>query len=154
MNAEIFHDAISLLPEELLQDVDALRQKKRTPWKGVIAAAACVCLLMGAWALHNGGIKAESGSSAPNRAEDAGAGMEHSQDCSQISPMEAIIVEVQNDRIIVLPGSTYTSIAEPVTVMLTELENIPTLTKDQRIYIYYTEKTTPLFPYQIEVIDE
>ena len=57
--------------------------------------------------------------------------------------MEAIIVEVRNDRIIVLPGSTYTSIAEPVTVMLTELENIPTLTKDQRIYIYYTKKTHP-----------
>ena len=153
MNAETFHDAISLLPEEMVADVDRLRQRKSTPWKGVIAAAACVCLLVGVWALHNGGIKAESGNSAPNCAEDAGAGMEHSQDCSQTTPMEAIIVEVQEDRIIVLPGSTYTSIAEPVTVMLTELKDIPTLSEDQRIYIYYTENTNPLFPYEIEVIN-
>ena len=155
MNAEIFHDAISLLPEELLQDVDALRQKKRTPWKGMLAAAACICLLISSWVLYNGGIKAESGSSAPNRAEDGEVGMEHSQDCSQTTPMEATIVKVEEDRIYVYPHSDPPAFySQPTSVLLTELEDIPKLTENQRIRIYFLEKTNPLIPYKIEIIDE
>jgi hypothetical protein len=63
-------------------------------------------------------------------------------------------VEVQEDRIIVLPGETLTSIAQPMTVMLTQLEDIPQLIKNQRIRIYYKENTNPLIPYKIEVTDE
>lgn len=155
MNAENLQDAISLLPEEMVADVDRLRRKKPNPWKGVIAAAACICLLTGLWTLHNGGIKAESGSAAPDRYYSDGAGMESAESNSQIAPMMvATVVEVQEDRIIVLPGETLTSIAQPITVMLTELEEIPKLTKNQRIRIYYKENTNPLIPYKIEVIDE
>lgn len=155
MNAENLQDAISLLPEEMVADVDRLRRKKPNPWKGVIAAAACICLLTGLWTLQNGGIKAESGSAAPDRYYSDGAGMESAESNSQIAPMMvATVVEVQEDRIIILPGETLTSIAQPITVMLTELEEIPKLTKNQRIRIYYKEKTNPLIPYKIEVIDE
>ena len=155
MNAENLQDAISLLPEEMVADVDRLRRKKPNPWKGVIAAAACICLLTSLWVLQNGGIKAESGSAAPDRYYSDGAGMESAESNSQIAPMMvATVVEVQEDRIIVLPGETLTSIAQPMTVMLTELEEIPRLTKNQRIRIYYKEKTNPLIPYKIEVIDE
>ena len=155
MNAENLQDAISLLPEEMVADVDRLRRKKPNPWKGVIAAAACICLLTSLWVLQNGGIKAESGSAAPDRYYSDGAGMESAESNSQIAPMMvATVVEVQEDRIIVLPGETLTSIAQPITVMLTELEEIPRLTKNQRIRIYYKESTNPLIPYKIEVIDE
>lgn len=155
MNAEQLQDAISLLPEEMVADVDRLRRKKPNPWKGVIAAAACICLLTGLWTLQNGGIKAESGSAAPDRYHDGSVGMESAESNSQIAPMMvATVVEVQEDRIIVLPGETLTSIAQPITVMLTELEEIPRLTKNQRIRIYYKENTNPLIPYKIEVIDE
>lgn len=155
MNAENLQDAISLLPEEMVADVDRLRRKKPNPWKGVIAAAACICLLTSLWVLQNGGIKAESGSAAPDRYYSDGAGMESAESNSQIAPMMvATVVEVQEDRIIVLPGETLTSIAQPMTVMLTELEEIPRLTKNQRIRIYYKESTNPLIPYKIEVIDE
>lgn len=155
MNAEQLQDAISLLPEEMVADVDRLRREKPNPWKGVIAAAACICLLTGLWVLQNGGIKAESGSAAPDRYYSDGAGMESAESNSQIAPMMiATVVEVQEDRIIILPGETLTSIAQPMTVMLTELEEIPKLTKNQRIRIYYKEKTNPLIPYKIEVIDE
>ena len=155
MNAENLQDAISLLPEEMVADVDRLRRKKSNPWKGVIAAAACICLLTSLWVLQNGGIKAESGSAAPDRYYSDGAGMESAESNSQIAPMMvATVVEVQEDRIIVLPGETLTSIAQPMTVMLTELEEIPRLTKNQRIRIYYKESTNPLIPYKIEVIDE
>lgn len=155
MNAENLQDAISLLPEEMVADVDRLRRKKPNPWKGVIAAAACICLLTSLWVLQNGGIKAESGSAAPDRYYSDGAGMESAESNSQIAPMMvATVVEVQEDRIIVLPGETLTSIAQPMTVMLTELEEIPRLTKNQRIRIYFLEKTNPLIPYKIEIIDE
>lgn len=155
MNAENLQDAISLLPEEMVADVDQLRRKKPNPWKGVIAAAACICLLTGLWTLQNGGIKAESGSAAPDRYYNDNAGMESAESNSQVAPrMTATVVEVQEDRIIVLPGETLTSIAQPITVMLTQLEDIPTLEKNQRIRIYYNEKTDPLIPYKIEIIDE
>lgn len=155
MNAENLQDAISLLPEEMVADVDQLRRKKPNPWKGVIAAAACLCVLLGLWSLGNGGIKAESGSAAPDRYFNDDAGMESAESNSQVAPgMTATVVEVQEDRIIVLPGETLTSIAQPITVMLTQLEDIPTLEKNQRIRIYYNEKTDPLIPYKIEIIDE
>ena len=155
MNAEQLQDAISLLPEEMVADVDRLRRKKPNPWKGVIAAAACICLLTGLWVLQNGGIKAESGNSAPDRVEDAGAGMEHSQDCSQTTPMEATIVKVEEDRIYVYPHSDPPAFySQPTSVLLTELEDIPKLTENQRIRIYFMEKTNPLIPYKIEIIDE
>ena len=38
--------------------------------------------------------------------------------------------------------------------VLTELEDIPKLTENQRIRIYFLEKTNPLIPYKIEIIDE
>lgn len=155
MNAEQLQDAISLLPEEMVADVDRLRQRKSTPWKGVIAVAACICLLTGLWVLQNGGIKAESGSAAPDRYHDGSVGMESAESNSQAAPMMvATVVEVQEDQIIILPGETVTSIAQPITVMLTQLEDIPKLTKNQRIRIYYKEKTNPLIPYKIEIIDE
>jgi len=155
MNAENLQDAISLLPEEMVADVDQLRRKKPNPWKGVIAAAACLCVLLGLWSLGNGGIKAESGSAAPDRYYNDDAGMESFESNSQVAPMMvATVVEVQEDRIIVLPGETLTSIAQPITVMLTQLEDIPTLEKNQRIRIYFNEKTDPLIPYKIEIIDE
>lgn len=155
MNAEQLQDAISLLPEEMVADVDQLRRKKPNPWKGIIAAAACLCVLVGLWSLGNGGIKAESGSAAPDRYYNDDADMESAESNSQVAPgMTATVVEVQEDRIIVLPGETLTSIAQPITVMLTQLEDIPTLEKNQRIRIYYNEKTDPLIPYKIEIIDE
>lgn len=156
MNAETLQDAISLLPEEMITDVDRLRRKKHTPWKGLVAAAACLCLLVGLWSLGNGGMKAESGSSAPDRYFNySGAGMESdSAESTQTMFMVAKVLEVQEDRIIVLPGETVTSIAQPITVMLTQLEDIPQLTKNQRIRIYYKEETNPMIPYKIEIMDE
>lgn len=156
MNAENLQDAISLLPEEMVADVDRLRRKKPNPWKGVIAAAACICLLTGLWTLQNGGIKAESGNSAPDRYYSDGAGMESAESNSQIAPMMiATIVKVEEDRIYVYPHSDPPAFySQPTSVLLTELEDIPKLTENQRIRIYFLEKTNPLIPYKIEIIDE
>lgn len=49
MNAEILHDALNLLPEDLIAETDALRQAKKPniiPWKRILPIAACLCLIL------------------------------------------------------------------------------------------------------------
>ena len=154
MNAENLHDAISLLPEALLEDVDRLRRKKPVHWKPIAALAACLCLVAGLGLWFNGGIKAESGSAAPDNYYTNDISKESATGHSVTEPMTAVVVQVLNDRIIVLPGNVLTDVAQPVTVMLTELENTPVLTENQRITIYCKEYTEPLVPYRIEIITE
>lgn len=154
MNAELLHDAISLLPEKMLRDVDQLRRQKTVPWKSIAALAACLCLVAGLWTLQNGGIKAESSNAAPDRYYSDDASMESATGNSTSEPMFATVIEVYEDRIVVLPGEELTDIAQPITVMLTDLENVPKLTENQRIRIYYSEKADPLITYQIEIADE
>ena len=154
MNAETLHDAISLLPEALLTDVDRLRRKKSVPWRSIAALAACLCMVAGLWTLGSGGIKAESGSSAPENYYANDASKESATGHSITEPMSAVIVQVLDDRITVLPGDVLTDIAQPITVMLTELEDTPALAENQRIVIYCEEYTDPLVPYRIEIIAE
>ena len=54
MKTENLVDALGLLPEELLEEADLLRQKKRFPWKPVTALAACLCLVAGLWFMNPG----------------------------------------------------------------------------------------------------
>ena len=44
IDAERLQDAITLLPEDLLAPVDALRKRKRTFWKPIAAVAASFLL--------------------------------------------------------------------------------------------------------------
>lgn len=49
MNASFLHDALTLLPEDLIAETDALRQAKKPriiPWKKVLPMAACLCLIL------------------------------------------------------------------------------------------------------------
>ena len=148
MNPELLHDAISLLPTDLLADVDHLRQKKAKPWKGLLAAAACLCLVVGLWHILPDDMKAMDAENGN------GMGMDYqSAESATAAPMTATVIEVQEDQIIVLPGEVFTD-TQPVTVLLTELEDIPVLEANQNIRIYYSETTDPLIPYRIEVIDE
>ena len=50
MNPENIHDALNLLPDDLIAEADALRQKdkKTIPWKRLIPMAACFALILGA----------------------------------------------------------------------------------------------------------
>lgn len=60
MMEEKLLDAMALLPEEMLEETDRLRQKKRTPWKGLAALAACLCLVAGLWLIQPRGKSAEN----------------------------------------------------------------------------------------------
>lgn len=158
MNADMLHDAISLLPEELLVPVDALRQKKQFPWRPVAALAACACLVVGLWMFSPAVSKDSTNGSAMAPEEGIGDGalgsiadqitLESGTTCS----LRATVVEVAEDSLIVQLGN-----AETVTVQLNALEQPITVSPGQMIKLYCKEipcDTAPLVPYRIEIIQE
>jgi hypothetical protein len=157
MNPEQLHDAISLLPEDLLEPVDQLRQKKRIPWKSVAVLAACMCLVLGLWSLFPDDMK-----SADNAGRLPDKGFSNisdsiTQESENCTTLVATVLEVAQDHITVLPGEQLTDIAKPDTVKLTKLETIPPLKKGQRIKLYFDENpynNQPLVPYRIEIIED
>lgn len=64
MNAEMLMDAINLLPDDILEQVDALRQRRHIPWKSLTALAACLCLVAGLWLFPPVGKSAQNMESA------------------------------------------------------------------------------------------
>lgn len=85
MTAEQFHDALSLLPMELVEEADRCRQqpkKRDIPWSRYAGLAACLVLLLGcSWLVHGmfhaGGKSAEAiltDEAAPQMRENVGAG--------------------------------------------------------------------------------
>lgn len=165
MNADNLHDAISLLPDDLLEPVDALRRKKRIPVRSLTALAACVCLVAGLWLFAPDAFRSEN--------KNAGAAMgdgifeEDSNSLSGQTPekpeaeskafLTARVVEIKEDYIVVLSGSTLTDTAKPVTVKLSNLKTVPQLEEGQSIRIYceeFPEDDQPLVPYCIEINQE
>lgn len=160
MNAEHLHDAISLLPEDLLEPVDKLRQRKPIPWKSVAALAACACLIVGLWSLlpSAGGTKSTDNGAIIEPGDGFGGifdgVVEESTTCAYLS---ATVLEVTKSHITVLPGDELTEAAGPVTVKLDKLETIPPLEKGQKIKIYcieFPDNGQPLTPYRIEIIED
>ena len=159
IKAEHIHDALSLLPEELLTPVDALRRKKRFSWKPVAALAACFALVVGLWSLFPGVANSmdNPGAAPENGSGDGFLGAvtdQNTQHSTGTTPFTATVLEIEEDRMIVLPGETLTDIAQPVTVLLDGLEDIPPLEKGQSVRIYckdVSDPTVPLIPYRIEI---
>lgn len=75
MNAEQFHDALTLLSPDLVAEADALRQRPRVParWKPLAALAACFLLVLGLGRLRifAPGYSSAAPETATNMAEDA-----------------------------------------------------------------------------------
>ena len=89
MTAEQFHDALSLLPMELVEEVDRRRQsprKKPIPWGRYVGIAACLVLLLGCSWLVNGMFHA--GSKATESA------LQEAWDTDAITAEEAAPMEV------------------------------------------------------------
>ena len=158
MNPDILQDAISLLPEELLAPVDALRRKKRFRWKPVAALAACLCLVTGLWLFSPASSKESSNGSAMIPEEGSGDGVigsitdQITEESTYVYSLTATVVEVAAEYWIVQPDGT-----EPVTVQLDRLEQPPTLSPGQKVKLYCSEipdGAVPLVPYRIEVIEE
>jgi len=160
MKPETFQDALTLLPEQLLAPVDALRRKKRLPWKPVLATAACLCLVVG---LALGYARLI----APASAEDANGNMapeqEHSTQSKTDAPTLVEVVQVEADHVYVVYAGSATgdscSLRAPIKLTFEKLPQAPALTVGQRIYIYWdAEDHDPveyaISPYRIELIEE
>lgn len=139
MNAQKLMDAMNYLPDELLEQTDALRQKKKVHWKRWAALAACLCLAAGAWLLlpevavskdSSNGAGAEDGESFSQSLHDS------CDTCIRIecSTLYATVVEVKETYIIVRCDD------EQITVSLEKYEEVPALSPGQTVYIYYIEE--------------
>lgn len=156
MNPEILHDAISRLPEDLLTPVDALRQKKRFPWKSLSALAACLCLAAGLWLFFPGGISMDnSNGSAMPPEEGLGSisdGFSQEESATQ-SPWDAKVTQVYETYILVNKAGAI------VSVSFENLEEIPEFYVGQWLYIWCNEgpwddPRGEWKPYRIEIIEE
>lgn len=77
MNAEQFHDALSLLPSDLIAETDKLRASPKSrviPWKRWVSLAACLVLIFGCgWAVVRSGLLGFSGGSMEKASFDEAA---------------------------------------------------------------------------------
>lgn len=150
ISPEMIHDALTLLPEDLIEPVDALRRRKRSHWKPVAAVAACLCLAVGLWLLAPGITADNSGTAADDALSDSTA-----QESGSVSYLTATVQELDTDCIRVMPEGLSALIA----VSLTQLEEIPELSVGQTIRIYCEEapdesiKAEKLTPYRIEIVE-
>lgn len=158
MNPDRLHDAISLLPEDLLTPVDALRQKKRFHWQSIAALAACMCLAAGLWLLPisaanekgNGGIMEPAGGRGDGFMESVTDQI--IEESTSTYALTATVTEVSEEYFIAQPED-----AEPVTVQLDTLEQVPALSPGQTVRIFckeFPDGTAPLTPYHIEIIEK
>lgn len=171
MTPETLHDAITLLPEELLIPVDRLRQKKHIPWKSVAGLAACLCLIAGLWFWNPGNQLATdsaTGNAAPEHTpmEHTGNsiadGSEHST--ANTGVLVTVIATGEDYLLVTYPQPDIfngTTDSEPSAVRLTfeNLAQAPQLQANQTIRIYFEpeqfdEKEMIIRPYQIQIIEE
>lgn len=158
MNAEQLHDAISLLPEDLLEPVDKLRQKKRISWRSVAALAACACLIVGLWSFFPGDQKAADNCGAVKEPGDGYSGLSDSvEESTTETYLLVTVLEVAQDHITVLPDAQLTGDTQSVTVMLDKLETVPILERGRQIKLYceeFSDNGQPLIPYRIEIVND
>ena len=164
MKPDVFHDAMTLLPEDLLEPVDALRQKKRFPWKSLLTTAACFCLVLG---LALGYAQIVAPASAENAAGDAAEmPMQEAVTQSQTkedAPSLVEVVEVADDHIMVVTAvensSDSCALRAPIKILFDKLSQIPALQEGQIIEIYwetedYDSAAHSIAPYRIVVSEE
>lgn len=163
MKPEQLQDAITLLPEELLQPVDALRQKKRFPWKSVLATAACLCLVVGlalGYAVILAPATAENGAA---KGEAEAPMQEVISDSTSEAPSLVEVVKVEADHILVVNANSGNSdscaLRAPIKIFFTKLPQAPVVEVGQLLELYWdTEDYDPvehaITPYRIEIVEE
>lgn len=166
MNPEALHDAVSLLPEDMLTQVDQLRQKKRVPWKSIAALVACLCLAVGLWLFFPGDMvamdSAANGAGAPEFEEP----MEGSCHSTSTKGIMVHVYSVEADHIQISEKPPEELVSENiciqtalVTLTFENLEQVPQLQAGQQIHIYFEpeqfdDKSNTVSPYKIEIIEE
>lgn len=160
IDSQNIHDALNLLPDDLLAPVEAMRQRKRFPWRSVTAVAACLCLGVGLWYFFPGATQENASGTLPEN----GTGLigTHGFSCTGI-PMnqELEVYSVGEGHITAVPVpsmelSDNICVQMPaVTVNFENLHVVPELKPGQHIRIYYEKMgKDAVSPYRIEIIKE
>ena len=161
IDSQNIHDALNLLPDDLIAPVEALRKKKPFPWKALTALVACLCLCVGLWHfLPNIAVDNLAGSMLENGSGLTGD-MEFSTSSPHIHTFE--VYEVGQDHITAVPVPKI-ELSDDIcvqisvtTVTFENLETSPELNPGQHIRIYYEDNGgdgTTVSPYRIEIIKE
>ncbi len=144
MDAECLQDAITILPEELLAPVDALRQQKRDFWKPIAAVAASLLLVVGLYHLQPLQKTAENGAFLEDAAEGAqvedhrGSHAEYSTNLAAYS-LTAKVKKTEKDHLVVsLPNG------ETAKVFFDNLEELKELSPGAEITLCFDQKPKDL----------
>ena len=160
MTAEKLIDAMHYLPEELLEQTDRLRQRRKANWKPWGALVACLCLVAGLWFINPGDKYAMDNGASPDGeylGDDAGAGKENSLTGTTATGITVYVHQVYDDHIVVKYDiSDVTADVPLITVSLAKLEQIPQLSVGQKICLYtkQEEVTDRIEPYKIIIMEE
>lgn len=168
ISGEHIHDALTLLPEELVAPVDALRRKKRIPWKGLCAVAACLCLVAGLWFLLPGAVAMDSANGSAEHAPGDGFGAVSDSvtgESAHGTILTATVLTVEEDCVTVLlgdrlPDNAVVSLAYRTEIRFDELDADPRLEQRQFIRLYFDnppelkDSDRVLYPNRIEIIED
>lgn len=160
INAEQLHDALSQLPDDLLVPVDALRQKKRFPWKALSTLAACLCLVAGLWLLFPDGVSMDSSNGSAMPPAEGFGGSSLGSICDGITSesttegcWEAEVTQVYETYILINKAGSVMSVS------FENLEEIPEFSVGQQLRIWcndgpWDNAHGEWKPYRIEIIEE
>ncbi len=158
IHPEQLHDALTLLPEDLLISADVLRRKKRIVWRPIAALAACMAMVIGLWFLFPGAVSSENNSSAERGDgivnDSSLSGIKDQADPESETSCEFITATVTKIEASYLEVSTDAS--QTVIVKLERLKTVPELMIGQRIQIYcedLSDLSQPIVPYQISIVE-
>ena len=163
MKPETFQDAMTLLPEELLTPVDALRRRKPFSWLSLLATAACLFLVIGlaiGYSMIVAPASAENGAAPDMDDQPKQEAMGQSQ---QDAPSLVEVVQVEADHAYIVTAVNNTSdscaLRAPIKITYEKLTQIPMLEVGQILNIYwetedYDATQHAISPYRIEILEE
>lgn len=158
MRVEKIMDAMNYLPDELLEQTDRLRQRKKIYWKPLAALAACLCLAVGAMLMIPGAKSADNASGAGEYMdENVGTKGNAQLESGTTTGIVACVYEVYEDHITVRYHETDGFCdCLPVVVRFDALEEIPKLSVGQNIRIYTRQELigNEIIPYKILIEED
>lgn len=165
MKPETFQDAMTLLPEELLTPVDALRRRKPFSWLSLLATAACLFLVIGlaiGYSMIIAPASAENGAAPDVEDEPKQEAVNQSQSQAD-APSLVEVVQVEEDHIYVVTAVSNSSdscaLRAPIKITYEKLTQIPMLEVGQILKIYwetedYDATQHAISPYRMEISEE
>ncbi|MBQ3068348.1 MAG: hypothetical protein IJD01_00175 [Clostridia bacterium] len=124
MTPNQFHEALSQLDDDLLEEVDAQRLRRRTPaavWR-ILAAAACLCLLAGVAVLL---LTAPPTAAPPPPSSPTAPPLDEWGNNESLFERVRILSWKENGFFAVIPDPTYLQIQENAIVFVTFSESEP-----------------------------